>query len=353
MKGCELSHRFYEERIRPLVREFSPGLEPELAAGVLGMGSDVSGLDDELSREHHWGPRCNLLLSDHLEGQCAELEQFLREPAGSEFLGYPIYHNSFNRCGITVETVSGFFRQMAGRERAPERLEEWLALTEADLFHVTHGHVFHDGPGELTRRREQFAYYPEPVWRKKMADWLVFLVGHGVYNINRVWQREDWAAATIYLGVVIKRMLEMGHLLNRTYAPYNKWLYRSFKQLPRFCPDVVPLIDHVLATASWEEKCRTLLGIKVAINDELHRQGLTRIYYPGAGAPTVSEPWMYFLYDAAVELYQSIPEPLVWGRFNDVETWETVVKQVLLDPDRKAGFAEMVNEESCTSDNPP
>ena len=54
----------------------------------------------------------------------------------------------------------------------------------------------------------EFAYYPEPIWRKKLADWLIFLVGHGVYNINRARQRQDWPTATIYLGVTIKRVLE-------------------------------------------------------------------------------------------------------------------------------------------------
>jgi uncharacterized protein DUF4037 len=341
MQGSELSRRFFEERVRPLIREYDAALEADMAAGVLGMGSDTSGLDDELSREHHWGPRCSLLLSDPLESRCAGLEAFLTEKAGTEFLGYPIYHNRHNRCGVSVETVSGFFRDMVGRERAPERLEEWFALTEADLYHVTHGQVFVDGPGELARRRKAFSYYPEPIWRKKLADWLIFLVGHGVYNINRARQRQDWPTATIYLGVTVKRVLETGHLLNRTYAPYNKWLYRSFQRLPRFCGDVVPLIDHAIATPSWEEKCLELIRVKVAINDELHRQGLTRRYYPQTGSPEVTEAWLYFLYDAAVELYHSIPEPLIWGRFNDVEKWETVVKRVLLDPDWKAGFPDL------------
>jgi len=345
MKGSELSQRFFEECLFPLVRQHDRSIEPEMAAGIVGMGSDASGLDDELSREHHWGPRCNILLSDHLQDQCAELEAFLQQQAPAAFLCFPVYHNKRNRCGITVETVSQFFRDMVGREEAPLDLADWFALTEADLFHVTRGQVFYDGPGELTQRRQGFAYYPEPIWRKKIADWCVFLTGHGVYNINRTRLREDWPAASIYLGVALKRVLEIGHLLNCTYAPYNKWLYHSFRQLPLFCPAVVPLIDRVSTTTDWEEKCLDLIRINVAINEELHRQGLTRLYYPSSGSPEVSEAWLYFLYDAAVELYHSIPEPLIWGRFNDVEKWETVVKEVILDPNWKAGFPDLEAED--------
>ena len=319
MKGSELSQRFFEECLFPLVRQHDRSIEPEMAAGIVGMGSDASGLDDELSREHHWGPRCNILLSDHLQGRCAELESFLQRVAPAAFLGFPVYHNKRNRCGITVETVSQFFRDMVGREEAPLDLADWFALTEADLFHVTRGQVFYDGPGELTRRRQGFAYYPEPIWRKKIADWCVFLTGHGVYNINRARLREDWPAASIYLGVALKRILELGHLLNRTYAPYNKWLSRSFQRLPLLSSELAPLLDRVTTTNSWAENCLDLIRINVAINDELHRQRLCRLYYPSSGKPEISEAWLYFLYDAAVELYHSIPEPLIWGRFNDVE----------------------------------
>jgi hypothetical protein len=346
MKGSELSQAFFAECLLPLIRTHDPGLEQEMAAGVFGMGSDAAGLDDDFSREHHWGPRCNIVLSDPLEARCAELETFLRERAPKTFHDYPVYHLKANRCGVTVETVSQFFQDMVGQAEAPQEPSGWFALTEADLFHVTGGQVFYDGPGEFTRRRTGFATYPDSIWRKKLADWCVFLVGHGVYNINRARQRQDGMTASIYFGVTIKRVLEMGHLLNRTYAPYNKWLHRSFQRLPHFSGAAQPLLDHAIATTSWEERCLDLIRVAVLINNELQRQGLTRKHYPATGTPQIAEEWFYFLYDAAVELYRSIPESLIWGRFNDVEKWEEVVKKVLLDPNWKAGFHDLQTETS-------
>ncbi|MBI2191345.1 MAG: DUF4037 domain-containing protein [Planctomycetes bacterium] len=344
MKGSDLSRQFFEQVILPLLEKAYPEVTAEMAAGVLGMGSDVSGLDDDLSRDHHWGPRCNLLLSDWLEARCGEIEAFLHQHAPRSFLGFEVYQNKLNRSGVTVETLGHFFHDLLGQDQAPSDAAGWFRLTEADLFHVTGGQVFHDATGELERRRRAFAYYPDPVWRKKMADWLVYLTAHGGYNMNRARQRGDGPSAAIYLGVTVKRTLEMGHLLNRAYAPYNKWLYRSFRRLPCLSSEIVPLLEHALAMPSWEEKILDFVRINVVINDELHRQGLTRLYYPRQTPPRIDEAWLHFLYDAAIDLYRSVPEPLVWGRFNDVEKWEEVVKKVLLDPNWKSGFSELKSE---------
>jgi hypothetical protein len=34
----------------------------------------------------------------------------------------------------------------------------------------------------------------------------------------------------------------------------------------------------------------------MAINDELHRQGLAQTYYPSSGEPKITEEWFYFLH---------------------------------------------------------
>ena len=52
MKGLELSRAFWENAVRPAIRETCPVLLPRLAAGLCGGGSDCLGYDDELSRDH-------------------------------------------------------------------------------------------------------------------------------------------------------------------------------------------------------------------------------------------------------------------------------------------------------------
>ncbi|MEX5631870.1 hypothetical protein [Parafrankia sp. FMc2] len=56
MSGRELSRRFYEQSIRQLVWGVPH------AAALLGKGSEVLGLDDEISTDHDFGPRVQLFV---------------------------------------------------------------------------------------------------------------------------------------------------------------------------------------------------------------------------------------------------------------------------------------------------
>jgi hypothetical protein len=51
VSGLDLSRRFYEQAVRPLVSGV-----PHSAA-LLGEGSEVLGFDDEVSTDHDFGPR--------------------------------------------------------------------------------------------------------------------------------------------------------------------------------------------------------------------------------------------------------------------------------------------------------
>lgn len=50
--GTDLARRYYDEVVEPILLGRWPGLPH--AAGRLGSGSDVLGLDDATSRDHDW-----------------------------------------------------------------------------------------------------------------------------------------------------------------------------------------------------------------------------------------------------------------------------------------------------------
>ncbi len=56
MTGLELAERYYEEYGRPLVARHFAAHQDRIAAGLVGEGSECFGFDDELSRDHDWGP---------------------------------------------------------------------------------------------------------------------------------------------------------------------------------------------------------------------------------------------------------------------------------------------------------
>ena len=59
LRGAELARGFFASVVEPLLSRAVPGLR--YAAARLGSGSDVLGLDDEMSRDHDWGCRLTLL----------------------------------------------------------------------------------------------------------------------------------------------------------------------------------------------------------------------------------------------------------------------------------------------------
>ena len=63
LNGLEVARRFFAEWGLPFLQEQFPGLAQRMAAGLLH-GSQVLGADDELSRDHGWGPMFLLLLPE-------------------------------------------------------------------------------------------------------------------------------------------------------------------------------------------------------------------------------------------------------------------------------------------------
>ena len=87
IKGLSLSRAFYHEAVAPILGARFPGLSH--SAALIGSGSEVLGYDDEMSRDHHWGPRVMLFLTErdqrHLS---ASIAATLSSNLPYSFMGY-------------------------------------------------------------------------------------------------------------------------------------------------------------------------------------------------------------------------------------------------------------------------
>ena len=111
----------------------------------------------------------------------------------------------------------------------------WLHLPEDKLAAVTGGAVFEDGLGEFSAVREELRkYYPEDVRIKKIAARAAKMAQSGQYNYGRCMRRGDTVAAMLALDEFVRQAISMVYLLNRTYMPYYKWMFRGMENF-RYC----------------------------------------------------------------------------------------------------------------------
>ncbi|MDX6342123.1 MAG: hypothetical protein QOH87_2261 [Trebonia sp.] len=292
--GLDLARDFYGAAVRPLLHEEFPRLE--YAAALLGPGSDVVGFDTERSTDHDWGPRLQVYLADgEAERYAASITAVLAGRLPGEFRGYPV------RFPVTREPdgtarhrveVAGLGARLTGwlgfDPRAAVTLLDWLATPTQRLAELTTGEVFHDGPGELTRARENTAWYPDDVWRYVLAcQWQ--RVDQEEPFPGRCAEAGDDLGSRIVTARLARDLMRLCLLMHRRYPPYSKWLGRAFAQVPDSLGPTGELgaeLGAALAAGGWPARERHLSRAFVIAAEAHNRLGLTepldpatRLYY--------------------------------------------------------------------------
>jgi hypothetical protein len=328
--GIEISTDFINAIVLPVLKKELPADYSRLAVAIIGTGSETLGLDDEISRDHHWGPRANVM---YLRADEARLDKriqtILQTKLPKKYLQYEVHADLKSWISVCSTSVENFIETILGVPGLPTRDLDWLQLCEMDLLHVTGGKVVSDGPGELTRYRQHLAYYPDNVWKKRVADWCAYAAHReGAYNVQRSSRRGDEITSTMYLGQAFKRIMELCFLLNKQYAPYTKWLNRSYRRLPKYVDRIAPALDAIMAEKVWKQRVIMLAEVQYALADAVADLGLTRkpVRRPFDEGLTVAP-----LYESAAEIYSHIPAELFYPSFSTVEYWERLARQVLFD----------------------
>ena len=269
--GLDLSAALYAE-VAPILQHQFPNVK--YAAARLARGSDVLGFDDSRSTDHYWGPLLELFVSDEDVDHYAEpIYTVLANELPFEVLGYPTHFRPFEGAeahhgrlgfmtrrdqrpidhGVSVTTVRRFFWSWLRVDPLVE-LEplDWLVMSEQNLRMVTSGRIFRDDIGELSRARAALSYYPHDVWLYLMAaQWA--RIGQEEAFLGRTGEAGDDLGSRLVAARLVRDVMRLAFLMERTYVPYIKWFGSAFKRL-RCAAELEPHLEQTLTASDWRAR---------------------------------------------------------------------------------------------------
>jgi hypothetical protein len=194
------------------------------------------------------------------------------------YQGFKLEPGHVGGAGLAPESIDGFLMRTIGRVTEPVSDADWLGIPEEDIPHVINGEVWHDGAGQFSQIRATLnAYYPDEVWRRRLAHWCRYASGMGLYALHRALLRENWAYAHTTMARTLKLTLELAFMLNRQYFPYDKWLYPTFRQLPELAPEMLPLVDELTENGTpWLRRVALFEAMHDLLDAKMVALGLVR-----------------------------------------------------------------------------
>lgn len=277
MKGLELCESYFREEGRPVLEQTFSGLFDRMAIGLAGDGSECYGYDDEISRDHDWGPGfCIWLTPEDFKGVGNKIQE-VYDTLPPTYKGFAQRISSRWGGGrVGVLEISAFYGNFVGKYQPPVNDQQWLVLPENGLAAATNGKIFHDPLGEFTRiRRALLQHYPEDVRRKKIASRCMIVGREGQYNFPRCVRRGEFYAAQYAETKFCADAMSMIFLLNKRYAPFYKWLHRAVQELPVLGNYFHRSVSNLVEEHDYSAKAARIEAMSQALINELTRQGLS------------------------------------------------------------------------------
>jgi hypothetical protein len=338
----EVSRQFFEEIVKPILQEHFPDETAQTAFGVFGYGSEVLGLDDQYSSDHHWGLRINALIPDYLVAIRKErMLQAVADNLPDTYQGHSLREGYTGVKSLEIDSLEGFLKRTIGIISPPETHKQWLSIPEEDIIHVVNGEIWFDPSGCFSAIRRAFAaYYPEPVRLRRIAHWCRYFSGMGSYALKRAILRNNEYYANIAFSKAIRWGIQLAFMLDKTYYPYDKWLMAYFEKLPRLAEPLLPLVNEaVKLTTPWERKYELLNQLADVLDQTMVADGIIKPHPQFAESPTSG---YRLLEHAYAEIIQSLPTDIqpvvpVWDQIYleefhsgyvaslDLATWDDIL----------------------------
>ncbi len=307
ISGLDLSESFYCEAVAPVIQSDFPDLS--FAAALIGSGSEVLGLDNVMSTDHHWGPRAILFLRESdLVKYGASISDKLSEKLPRRFRGYPtsylpsdavddaagIQMLDYSNEGpvkhrVEITSMRAFVQEYISFDIGNEITAiDWLTFPDQKLLSLTAGRVFHDAIG-LEDLRKKFAYYPHDVWLYLLASaWA--RIEQEEHLMGRAGSVGDEIGSAVIASRLVRDLMRLCFLMERRYAPYQKWFGTVFSQL-NSGKQLAPILSQVLSAQGWETREQYLV-LAYEYVAKLHNQLGTTETMPVKASQFHGRPYM-------------------------------------------------------------
>lgn len=281
-----MARGFHQDVVAPLLARELPRLR--YAAGRLGSGSDVLGLDDAMSRDHDWGCRLTLLVDEADGAAVPQVNRMLGQSLPPSYRGRPVRFGTTWDQGVShrarAATVGDFAAHRLGLNplRGLSPLD-WLILTGQGVLEVTAGPVFIDRTRQLRRLRETLCWYPPDIEPYVLAaGWI--RVSYRMMVHGRTGIRGDDLGSRVLAARMTDDLMRLAFLVQRRWPPYAKWLGTVFTTLPCAGRLAAPLMT-ALSAERWQDRERALAVAAEQLLDVQRERGLP------APRPAVNQFW--------------------------------------------------------------
>ncbi len=240
LSGLVLCQAYYETYGKNMIHEQFPDFENKIAVGLVGEGSDCFGFDDDLSRDHDWGPGFCMWLSEETFEQIGRELQSAYDQMPREFRGYQRNTSWYGKERMGVMTISSFYQRLLGRTVGGEI--NWSEASDSALAAAVNGKVFRDDEGIFTAFRSKLKKgYPEPVLYLKIAESVARFSQTGQYNYSRMLERGEKTAAQIMIADCLREAMKLCYYTEGCYPPHDKWLHKGLLELSN-CEEIYGIL---------------------------------------------------------------------------------------------------------------
>ncbi len=276
ISGAKLCRDFYENYGAKMIHEKFPEYEERIAVGHVGEGSDCFGFDDEISEDHDFGAGFSMWLTDEDYEKIGESLRNEYDRLVLEYTGVKALKTRQAEGRNGVCKIGDFYKRLIGYEKAPSSIKEWSVIPEYALSASVNGEIYRDDLGAFTEIREKIkGYYPDKLWLLKIAQNSALYGQSAQYNYMRMAARGEWTASAVEREKAILYAMRLVYLLNRTYAPHDKWLRRGMNRLEKL-KEAGKIIDELVLTdiRDINNNAEMLENIAIMLTNEMRSQNI-------------------------------------------------------------------------------